>query len=374
MIPFAELNSQFKSIEPEIRAAIEDVLTTGRFVFGKHCEGFEKEFAAYIGAPYAAGVNSGTDAIHLALAAVGVGPGDEVVTAANTCVPTVAGICASGAKPVLADIDAATCTLDPAAFEAAITPRTKAVVPVHLYGHPCDMPRINEIADAHGLAVVEDCAQAHGAGVVDGDTIRKCGTFGHAAAFSFYPSKNLGAYGDAGAVVTGDPEVKERLRMLRNYGEERRYYHSVRGFNSRLDEIQAAVLRVKLRHLDSWNDARRRRAGLYAEHLKHLPLRLPFEAPWARHIFHLYAIRARRRDALQAHLASCGITALLHYPVPVHLQKAFAGLGYGPGRFPESERACRQVLSLPMYAEMPLDHVRAVARAVAQFHEPPEAA
>lgn len=369
MIPFGELNSQFKSIEAEIRAAIDDVLAGGRFIFGKQCEAFESEFAAYVGARHAAGVNSGTDAIHLALTAVGVGPGDEAITAANTCVPTVAGICAAGARPVLADIDPATCTIDPAKVEAAFTPRTKAVVPVHLYGHPCDMPAICAIAAARGIAVVEDCAQAHGAAVIEDGQARRCGTFGAAAAFSFYPSKNLGAYGDGGAVVTNDAEIDARVRMLRNYGEERRYYHSAEGFNSRLDELQAAILRVKLRHLDEWNEARRQRAGLYAGRLKHLPIRLPFEAHWARHIYHLYVIRSRRRDALQAHLGARGIGALLHYPVPVHLQKAYAHLAYAAGDFPESERACAEVLSLPMYAEMPIEHVDAVARAIAEFHE-----
>ncbi|MCX5771467.1 MAG: DegT/DnrJ/EryC1/StrS family aminotransferase [Candidatus Hydrogenedentes bacterium] len=370
MIPFGELNSQFKSIEAEIRAAIDDVLSAGRFIFGKQCEAFESEFAAYVGAQHVAGVNSGTDAIHLALRAVGVGPGDEVITAANTCVPTVAGICASGARPVPADIDPATCTIDPGKLEAAITPRTKAIVPVHLYGHPCNMPEICAVAAAHRVAVVEDCAQAHGAGIVEGGRLRKCGTFGAASAFSFYPSKNLGAYGDAGAVVTNDGEVDARVRMLRNYGEERRYYHSSEGFNSRLDELQAAILRVKLRHLEEWNEARRERAGLYAERLKRLPIRLPFEADWARHIYHLYVIRSRRRDALQAHLDARGIGTLLHYPVPIHLQKAYAHLGYAPGDFPESERACSEVLSLPMYAEMPVEHIEAVARAIGEFHEP----
>jgi dTDP-4-amino-4,6-dideoxygalactose transaminase len=369
MIPFGELDSQFKSIEGEIRAAIDAVLAGGRFIFGKQCEAFEREFASYVGARHAAGVNSGTDAIHLALRAAGVGPGDEAITAANTCVPTVAGICASGARPVLADIDPATCTIDPAKVEAAITPRTKAIVPVHLYGHPCDMPAICAIAGSRGVTVIEDCAQAHGAAVIEGDRLRRCGTFGTAAAFSFYPSKNLGAYGDAGAIVTNDAEVDARARMLRNYGEERRYHHSIEGFNSRLDELQAAILRVKLRHLDDWNEARRHRAGLYAERLEHLPIGLPFEAAWARHIYHLYVIRSRRRDALEAHLTARGIGTLLHYPVPVHLQKAYAHLGYAPGDFPESERACSEVLSLPMYAEMPVEHIDAVARALCEFHE-----
>lgn len=368
MIPIVELDSQFRSIEGEIRAAIEDVLTTGRYIFGKHCAAFEKEFAAYIGAKHCAGVGSGTEAIHLALRAAGVQPGDEVITAANTCVPTVAGISASGARPVLVDIDPATLTLDPARLEGAITARTRAIVPVHLYGHPCDMEPILSIAAARGVAVVEDCAQAHGTEYRG----RRCGTFGAAAAFSFYPSKNLGAYGDGGAVTTNDEAVDAAVRMLRNYGEEKRYYHSTKGFNSRLDELQAAVLRVKLRRLDAWNAARRERAAIYARLLKHLPIRLPFEAPWARHIYHLFVIRSRQRDALQAHLKECGIGTLLHYPVPIHMQRAYADLGYGKGAFPESEKACDEVLSLPMYAELPIEAVEQVAAAMTEFFERPQ--
>jgi len=362
-VPIVELDSQFRSIEGEIRAAVDDVLQTGRFIFGKHCAAFEAEFAAYVGATHAVGVASGTDAIHLALRAVGVGPGDEVITAANTCVPTVAGIAASGARPALVDIDPATCTLDPARLGAAITQNTKAVVPVHLYGHPCDMDPILDVAAAHGLTVVEDCAQAHGTAYKG----RRCGTFGAAAAFSFYPSKNLGAYGDGGAVTTNDAGLDAQLRKLRNYGEERRYEHSVQGFNSRLDEIQAAVLRVKLRHLDGWNEARRDRAARYAGRLRPLPVRLPHEAPWAHHIYHLYVIRSTQRDALQAHLGEHGIGTLLHYPVPIHRQPAYAHLGYGPGDFPEAEKACNEVLSLPMYAELPFDAIERVADALAQF-------
>ena len=363
-VPIVELDSQFRSIEREIRAAIDDVLETGRYIFGKHCSAFEEEFAAYVGAAHAAGVGSGTDAIQLALRAAGIGPGDEAITVANTCVPTVAGIAASGARPVLVDMDAATCTMAPRKLEAAITERTKAVVPVHLYGHPCDMDPILETASACGLAVIEDCAQAHGTAYKG----RRCGTFGAAAAFSFYPSKNLGAYGDGGAVTTNDPALDAELRKLRNYGEERRYYHSVQGFNSRLDEIQAAVLRVKLRHLDAWNEARRERAARYAQLLKPLPVRLPHEAPWAHHIYHLYVIRAAQRDGLQAHLSERGIGTLLHYPVPIHLQQACANLGYARGDFPEAEKACDEVLSLPMYAELPFDALERVADAIAQFY------
>lgn len=363
-IPFGELKSQYRAIEGEIRAAIEDVLDSAWYIFGKHCTSFESEWAGYVGTRHCAGVGSGTEAIHLALRAVGVRPGDEVITAANTCVPTVAGIAASGARPVLADCDAQALTLDPNGLEQAITSRTRAIVPVHLYGHACDMDAINAVASAHGLAVVEDCAQAHG-------TLhrgRRCGTFGVAAAFSFYPSKNLGAYGDGGAVTTNDADVDHQVRMLRNYGEETRYHHSIEGVNSRLDEMQAAILRVKLRHLDEWNEARRRRAAMYRARLEGCgDLVLPAEEE--SDIYHLYVIRTARRDALQAYLREQGIATLMHYPVPIHLQKAYARLGYARGTFPVAEAACGQVLSLPMYAEMPMEHVEQVTGAVRSFFE-----
>ncbi|HIJ74198.1 MAG TPA: DegT/DnrJ/EryC1/StrS family aminotransferase [Candidatus Hydrogenedentes bacterium] len=363
MIPFLDMKSQFRLIEAEIRAALDEVLASSRYVLGRQLAAFEQEFAAYIGVEYAVGVGSGTDAIHLALRAVGVGPGDEVVTAANTCVPTVAGIWAAGATPVLVDVDPTTLTMAPSTLDAAMTERTKAIVPVHLYGHPCDMAAIMAIAERRGGVVVEDCAQAHGArcrGV-------RCGAFGKAAAFSFYPSKNLGAYGDGGAVVTDDPDVAARLARLRNYGEERRYYHAVKGFNSRLDELQAAVLRVKLRHLDEWNAARRERAAAYDRLLAGTPVTTPTVAPWAEHNYHLYVVRSPHRDALQAHLDRHGVGTLLHYPVPVHFQEAYADLGCGQGAFPESERACNEVLSLPMYAELPFDAIGRVAELVAAF-------
>lgn len=365
MIPFGELKTQFASIEPEIRAALDDVFASGRYIFGKHCAAFEEEFAACVGVRHAAGVGSGTEALHLALRAVGVGPGDEVITAANTCVPTAAGIAASGADVRLADITPATFTLDPAALEAAITEQTRAIVPVHLYGHPCDMDPILSIAAAHGLRVVEDCAQAHGAAYKG----RRCGSFGDAAAFSFYPSKNLGAYGDGGAVVTNKAAIDASVRRLRNYGEEKRYHHTTKGFNSRLDEMQAAILRVKLRHLDEWNEARRARAAEYGRQLRALPLRLPTQAEWAFHNYHLYVVRSRHRDRLQALLRERQIDTLLHYPVPIHRQEAYVDLGYAPGTFPEAERACSEVLSLPMYPELPFEHIARIAEALTKIHE-----
>lgn len=363
MIPFFELQSQATALSPEIRAAMDRVLERGWFILGEELKAFEEEFAAYLGVRHVAGVGSGTDAIHLALRAVGVTRGDAVITVANTCVPTVAGIGCTGARAALADVDTASLTLDADDLERRITPQTRAIVPVHLYGHPCDMDPILEVAREHGLAVVEDCAQAHGSRYKEA----LCGTFGDAAAFSFYPTKNLGAYGDAGAVATNDAGIAERLRLLRNYGERTRYHHSVQGVNSRLDEIQAAILRAKLPHLDTWNAARRERAQLYTELLAGLPLTLPREADWAMSNFHIYAVRTPRRDALQAHLRDRGIGTLLHYAVPIHLQEAYRDLGYAAGAFPRAEQACAEVLSLPLYPELSLDAVREVAAAVRAF-------
>ncbi len=364
MIPFVDLKNQFRALESEMREAIDRVLVRGWFVLGEELENFERAFATYLSADHAVGVGSGTDAIDLALRAAGIGPGDEVVTVANTAVPTLTGICASGAAPVLIDIDPATFTLDPALIASAITSNTKAIVPVHLYGHPCHMDAILAVAQEHNLVVIEDCAQAHGA-LYKG---RSCGTFGEAAAFSFYPSKNLGAYGDGGAVVTNSPDIEERLRKLRNYGESERYHHECQGVNSRLDEIQAAVLSVKLPHLDTWNAARRKHAKQYRTVLDGLPIRLPTEAEWATHCYHLYVVRSQERDALREHLRAEGIGTQLHYPVPIHSQKAYAFLGKAAGSFPESELAASEVLSLPMYPELSSDAIDTVARAIKDFY------
>jgi dTDP-4-amino-4,6-dideoxygalactose transaminase len=362
MIPFLELKSQFQAIEPEIRAAIDRVLARGWYVLGEECAAFEREFGAYLGVDHAVGVNSGTDAIGLALRALGVGPGDEVITAANTCVPTAVGIVSSGATLALADVSPRTLTIDVESVAAAITPKTRAVVPVHLYGHPCDMGPLLKLARTRGLAVVEDCAQAHGARYHG----KPCGTFGDAAAFSFYPSKNLGAYGDGGAVVTRDAEVAERLRRLRNYGQADRYHHVVEGVNSRLDEMQAAILRAKLPHLDAWNAARRERALLYMELFQHFDVQIP-KIGWAEPAWHLLVIRTAEREALREHLKARDIGTEIHYPVPLHLQPCYAHLGYRAGQFPAAERACGQVLSLPLYPELSLDAVRTVAAAVEYF-------
>ncbi|MCL4693551.1 MAG: DegT/DnrJ/EryC1/StrS family aminotransferase [Candidatus Hydrogenedentes bacterium] len=363
MIPYVELKTQFAAIEPEIRAAIDDVLASGWFILGEQVRAFESEFAEYLGAGHAIGVASGTDAIHLALRALGIGPGDEVITVPNTCVPTICGIVATGATPVLADVDPKTLTLCPERFAEATTSKTRAVVPVHLFGHPCDMDSILAVARHHGIAVVEDCAQAHGS-LYKG---KHCGSFGDAAAFSFYPSKNLGAYGDGGAVLTSREDVAERVRMLRNYGEERRYHHTIQGVNSRLDEMQAAILRVKLRHLNKWNAARRARATGYGHELANAGVAVPMEADWAQSNYHLYVIRTDHRDSLQEHLRANDIGTYIHYPIPIHRQKAYAHLGYRPGQFPVSEAACDRVLSLPMYPELPLECIPEIARCIAAF-------
>ncbi|NUM53168.1 MAG: DegT/DnrJ/EryC1/StrS family aminotransferase [Candidatus Hydrogenedentes bacterium] len=360
MIPFVDLKSQYLSIKHEIDAAIADVFDSSWFVLGKHCAAFEEEFASYHDGCCAAGCASGTDAIHLALRAAGVKPGDEVITAANTCVPTACGIAASGARPVFCDVSDDTLTMNPDSLRRAISPRTRAIVPVHLYGHPCDMDAILEIARTHDVIVIEDCAQAHGAFYKG----RKCGTLGDAAAFSFYPSKNLGAYGDGGAVLTRDADLAQLVRMLRNYGEKSRYRSVTEGFNSRLDELQAAVLRVKLRRLDAWNAARRELAAAYTDALRESSVRLTIEKEWARSNYHLFVVRTPHRDALRVHLQSKGIGTQIHYPTPLHLQPAYAHLGYERGAFPVSESACNEVLSLPMYPELELKAVADVAAAI----------
>lgn len=364
-VPIFATKPQYLAIKAEIDAAIAEVLEINFFILGRFLEAFEQEFASWLGVEHAVGVGNGFDAIHLALRACGIGPGDEVLTVAHTAVATAVAISAVGARPVFVDIDPETYCMDPAAAATAITPRTRAIVPVHLYGHPAEMGRLLDLARRHNLVVIEDAAQAHGARYQG----RPCGTLGHAGAFSFYPTKNLGAYGDGGAVVTRDPDVARMIRLLRNYGwaEGKRYYSAVKGVNSRLDELQAAILRVKLRYLETWNARRRAIAARYAEALADLPdLMLPREQPWAYHVYHLYVVRTPRRDALQQHLQAHGVGTQVHYPVPVHLQEAYQDLGYRPGALPETERAAREILSLPLYPELTdaqVDHVCASVRA-----------
>ena len=360
MIPFLDLRRHTADIRPEIEAAIAGVLDRGWFILGEEVAAFETEFAAYCGASYAVGVASGTDALHLALRAVGVGSDDEVISVANAGVPQTVAIELAGARPVFVDVEAATLNMDPALLEARITPRTRAILPVHLYGHPADLDTILEIARRHDLAVVEDAAQAHGALYKR----RRVGALGHIGIFSFYPTKNLGAYGDGGMVVTNDPTLAERVRLLRQYGWEKRYTSTLRGTNSRLDELQAAILRVKLRHLDEWNARRREIAARYDELLAGSGVVTPVERPYARHVYHLYVIRTPQRDALRAYLREAGVGTSIHYPLPTHLQEAYRDLGLGPGSLPVTERAANEVLSLPMFPELTEEEQRVIGQAI----------
>ena len=357
-VPFLDTSRQVAELRTEIDDAMGGVLDGGRFVLGPAVERFEAEFARWCGMPHAVGVASGTDALTIALLALGVGPGDEVITAANTCVPTVAGIEASGATPVLCDVDDSY-TLDPERLEQAVTPRTRAIVPVHLYGQCADMDAVTTIARRHGLKVVEDAAQAHGAEYAG----RRAGALGDAAAFSFYPTKNLGGIGDGGAVVTADPDVAARALRLRAYGERERYVSVERGMNSRLDELQAAILLVKLGRLEASNDARRAIAKKYIAGLEGLPLSLPRERPASRHVFHLFVVRPPDRDRFRAALAERGVDTLVHYPRPVHRHPAYVGLA-ADGRLGRSEAFSDQVVSLPLYPELRDDEAAAVAAAV----------
>jgi dTDP-4-amino-4,6-dideoxygalactose transaminase len=309
------------------------------------------------------GVASGTEAIQLALNACGISSGDEVITAPNTCVPTVAAITASGARPVFADVDSASFNLDPGKVQRAITSKTKAIVPVHLYGQGADMGRLIDLARANKLVLIEDAAQAHGATYRG----RMLGRLGDAGCFSFYPSKNLGAYGDGGAVVTDDDGIAERVRLLRNYGQSQRYYHKTKGINSRLDELQAAILRAKLPALDDWNRRRREIALTYSTEIRNPALSLPVEQDYGRSNFHLYVVRCSRRAALQEHLSARGIETLMHYPVPVHLQEAYSDLGHVAGDYPVAERCADQVLSLPLFPEMTREEVQRVISAANSF-------
>ena len=347
-VPFVDLKAQYRSIRSEVEAAIHDVIETSSFVLGPAVERFESEFAEFLGVDHVIGINSGTAALQLALLAIGVGPGDEVIVPAHTFVATAAAVSHAGARPVLVDVLARTGNLDPTLLERAITPRTRAILPVHLYGQPADLDPILEFAEPRGIAVIEDACQAHGA-LYRGLPV---GTFGIASCFSFYPGKNLGAYGEAGAVATDDPSIAARIRRLRNHGERERYQHVEIGYNARMEGIQGAVLSVKLRHLDDWNDARRARASEYSAALAECELELPGVEPDRDHVYHLYVVRTEDRDGLRQHLAEHGIQTGLHYPVPVHLQEAYRGLGYRQGDFPVAERWAARCLSLPMYAEL----------------------
>ena len=364
-VPFVDLQAQYQTIKEEVHAAINGVLSRSDFVLGNSVREFEEEFARFCGADHAVGVDSGYSALELILRAYGIGAGDEVITAANTFVATALAISTCGAKPVLIEIDPKSYNMDPAQLEAAITPATRAIMPVHLYGQPADMDPILDIARKHGLLVIEDAAQAHGARYKG----RRTGNLGDAAGFSFYPAKNLGAYGDGGCVVTNDASLAERVRLLRNLGQRVKYNHQIKGYNHRLDTIQAAVLCVKLPKLDAWNSARRRAAKLYTQLLADLPVVPPAELHEAEHVYHLYVIRAQSRDALQDHLRKAGIATGLHYPIPIHLQAAFQELGYQPGEFPLTEICSKEILSLPMYPELDDESINYVVGVIRDYYE-----
>ncbi len=361
MIPLVDLKAQYRGIAEEVQAAITPVLERGQFVLGPTVEAFERDFAAYCGVPHAVGVNSGTSALHLALRAVGIGPGDEIITVPFTFVATVAAIEHAGARPVFVDIEPGYCTMDPAAIGAAVTARTKAVIPVHLYGQPADMDPILEVARQRDLIVIEDAAQAHGAEYKG----RRVGSMGDLGCFSFYPGKNLGAAGEGGAVVTANPEYADTLRLLRAWGERVPYEHSIRAFNARMDGIQGAVLGVKLRHLEDWTEARRARAAAYRRALVGTGAKPLPERPDVRHVYHLFVVRLPQRDAWRAHLFDRQVQSGVHYPAPVHLQPAYRDLGYGPGSFPVSETVAGDVLSLPVFPELTdvqIDTIAAIVR------------
>jgi dTDP-4-amino-4,6-dideoxygalactose transaminase len=362
-VPFVDLAAQYRTIATEINEATSRVIQEADFILGREVTLFEEEFAAFCEAKYAVGVDSGTSALELALRAYDIGPGDEVITAANTFIATALAISHAGAKPVLVDVDPLTYTIDVAGIAKAITRRTKAILPVHLYGHPAHMGPIRQLAEKFGIVVIEDACQAHGARYEG----KRAGSLGDAAAFSFYPGKNLGAYGDGGIVVTNDREVAKRLEMLRNYGQKEKYHHLFRGYNRRLDTLQAAILRVKLKYLEKWNDARRSNAKLYHDFLEGTDVVTPAETRGVESVWHLYVIRSENRDLLRERLVSKGISASIHYPVPIHRQPAYKDLGYKPGDFPITEELAPRILSLPMYAELTSEQLEFVALAIREF-------
>lgn len=366
MIPFVDLKAQYASIKTEVNAAIQGILDSCQFTLGSEVAAFEEEFAAYSQAKFGIGVNTGTSALHLALLAANIGPGDEVITVPFTFVATVSAIHYTGATPVFVDIDPKTYTMDPAQLESVITPKTKAIIPVHLYGQPADMDPILAIAKKHGLVVIEDACQAHGAEYKG----RRAGSIGDMGAFSFYPGKNLGAYGEGGMVTTSNPEFTRTIRMLRDWGAEKKYHHVLKGYNFRLEGIQGAVLRVKLKYLEGWTEARRTAAGHYDRLLAGSGVPTPVARPDVRHVYHVYAVRTQARAEWQQALNAQGIQSGIHYPIPVHLLPAFADLGYKAGQFPHSEKAANEVLSLPMFPELTQAQCEEVARAVRALAAP----
>ena len=362
-IPYFDLSAQYEKIRDEILAALDDVCRHSQFVLGDEVAQFEEEFAAYCTANSCVALNSGTSALHLALLAAGVGPGDEVITSPNTFFATAEAISYTGARPVLADVSPETANIDPRALQNAITDRTRAIVPVHLYGRPADLGAILDIGERHGLPIIEDACQAHGATYRG----RRVGTFGFAAAFSFYPAKNLGAYGEGGALTTNDESVAQFARVMRDHGQASRYLHNAVGFNYRMDGFQGAVLRIKLQHLDEWTTKRRAIAQVYRELLARTMVDIPEDIPGSECVYHIFAVYVDDRDSVRSALAARGISTGIHYPIPVHLQKAYAGLGYERGDFPHAERACDRVLSMPLFPEMTIDQARYAGSALAEI-------
>ncbi|MGA3048227.1 MAG: DegT/DnrJ/EryC1/StrS family aminotransferase [Terracidiphilus sp.] len=363
-VPFLDLRATYMELQQEVDDAIGGVLRSGAFILGKEVDAFEQQFAAYLGIKHCIGVGSGLDALHLALRALGAGPGDEVLVPSNTYIATWLAVSYTGATPVPVEPDPRTYNIDPSRIEAAITPRTRGIIPVHLYGQSADMDPILQMAGQRGLWVLEDAAQAHGAryrGV-------RVGGLGDAAGWSFYPGKNLGAFGDGGAITTNNDEIADRVRVLRNYGSRAKYLNEVRGYNSRLDSIQAAILRIKLAHLDEWNARRREVARHYARSLDGIALVLPQQAAWAEHVFHLFVIRSPRRDSLMQHLKARGIGSIIHYPIAPHLQSAYADLGLHEGDLPLTEKLHREVLSLPIGPHLGAEETEAVIQAVRDFY------
>jgi len=358
-VPFLDLKAQYETIRAEIGAALQEVLEKTAFAGGPFVEKFEKEFAPFCQTEHAVGVGNGTDALWVAMLGLGIGQGDEVITAANTFIATAEAISFCGAKPVFVDVDEKTCNMNPNLIEAAITPRTRAIIPVHLYGQTADMDPIMEIARKHKLLVIEDASQAHGAEYKG----RRAGSIGHAGCFSFYPGKNLGAYGEAGAVVTNNAELAKTMRMFRDHGQSKKYYHSIIGWNARMDGFQGAVLSVKLKHLPAWTEGRRKNAALYGRLLAGVKnIILPTEASYGKHVYHIYAIRAQSRDALIKALQERDVHCAIHYPVPLHLQDAYSSLGYKRGDFPVTERVAEGLVSLPMFAELTKEQIETAAQ------------
>ncbi len=362
-VPFVDLVSQYEKLRNQILPAIENVLDKAQYIMGEDVQVFEIKFAEYCAAKYAVGVDSGTSALELALRAYEIGDGCEVITSANTFIATTLAISNAGAKPVLVDIHPDTYNIDVEKIEEVITDRTKAIMPVHLYGQPADMDAINRIAQKHGLVVIEDACQAHGAKYKN----KPIGSIGDAAAFSFYPGKNLGAYGDGGMVVTNNPKIEEKLKLLRDYGQKEKYNHLIKGFNRRLDTVQAAILKTKLNYLNDWNESRKRNALKYSNLLQDTQIGLPFDADFAESVFHLYVIRVKNRDELLSFLHKNGVSAGIHYPIPIHLQIAYKDLGYKKGDFPITEKYADEILSLPMFPELTDEQINFVVGLLKEF-------